>query len=730
MTTVPNIPTFDDFAFDILEHPSGNPICPLNTSLLEIEFSVLPGVTTHRLQSAMFTITDTSLAAGYLDTTALQYLRIVPYGDDSVALYGIIANVTQQYGGQEADGTTYNMLDIEVVGTETLLDSRECYRRPATTILPLENASIDPDDFAKYMVRETALSGTCDNDVDGNSRDRGWGTLVVEADAADCPSAIEISINEGLVGQAIQSLADKYNFTYELRPTFSGGAVTFTFKTAYPEGDDRSDGNTDGNADVILNDFIEAMIPEAEYHRTLIPMVNALHGSGYEEVEIDATSIAAWGRWEGASRSSTTANIQIELEHLLDREGCTFLFSSQGTGGAYKWLDDFFVGDTVTFANTRLGIAARDEVIASITASFPDGLLDLVVRWGDKTPTFTEDSKNENLAPSSGAIVAPGDAFGGYWQRIGTVLSPSTANDHVEAVRFRVDSAVDYLGLSGTNLIAHADVNLLLDGDRIYFQIAGVTRWQVSGGGNLYPEVTDTYSLGLANRRPSTVYGVAGDFTGDVNLGTGIGITHVDGNTDTYLLVADGTRYVPTDPTTLGIWGGYWQRAGTVLSPTTAGDYARADRFELGSATEFVGQGDGNDIELRAADDLMFSAGGAERWRINQGGNLFPIASDTYSLGTDALRPSYVYGVEGNFTGDVTIANGKGIIDTVTNTDGFVLRFNGTRGVPAALTLADIPAGAVLWTLTGDVLTTNPAASQVHLTDLLKVTGADIEVYA
>jgi len=657
MTTVPDVPNFDDFTFDILEHPSGNPICPLGTSLLEIEFSVLPGVTTDRLQSAVFTILDTSLAADYIDPTARQYLRIVPYNDEDRTLYGLIANLTQHYGGEEADGSTYNMIDVEVVGTEALLDNRESYRRPGTTIDPLEGTSVYPDDFAKYMVRETSLPGTCDNDAEGNSRDWAWGTLSVDADASECASAVDISINEGKVGQAIQGLADKYDFAFELRPTFSGGAVTFTFKTQSPAGDDCTDGNTDGNTEVILNDFVEAMIPEAEYHRTLLPMVNALHGNGYEEVELDSDSITNWGRWEGASRSSGQAKIQIELEHLKDREGCTFRYDAQGSGNAYKWLEHFDCGDKVTFSNNRLGIAARDETVAAIAASFPEGQLELAIRWGDKTPTYTDDEKNENLAPSPGAIIGPGDSYGGFWARddgnaylypresgddvrIGSTIHLDASTGHIEADRLE-----PYGGSAQTYIQADATVLNIASESNMRFRVGGALVAQIDGN-SFYPRVANG-QLGTISY--PWLY---------LRLATAGKIYHVDGAADT-VLGWDGAAYSPMTLADMGIQeiaDNLWEldtqitpvnqahdvRIGTEILLDASNGHIEADRIEPygGSAQTYI-QTDSTVLNIASESNMRFRVGGALVAQMD--GTSFYSRTASGQLGTGTYPWLHVY---------------------------------------------------------------------------------------
>jgi len=236
-----------------------------------------------------------------------------------------------------------------------------------------------------------------------------------------------------------------------------------------------------------------------------------------------------------------------------------------------------------------------------------------------------------------------------------------------------------------------------------------------------------TYTIwGL--RDDAGVLGVAAtDNTMVIEGGTGITVTK---DTEAFGAITYDSMLIDS------VWTRTSGSSPEVVSPATFADYVRVTRLEIASAADYIDisgslfvHADGN---LRLDGDRVYlQVAGATKWQVNTAGDLLPDATATYNVGANTKRPSTVYGVAGNFSGDVTIntAN-KGLVTTDAMTDGFVLRFNGTRGVPAAIAIGDLPAGFVLWTLTGDVLTTNPAGGKVSLTDTLTVTGADIEVYA
>jgi hypothetical protein len=115
----------------------------------------------------------------------------------------------------------------------------------------------------------------------------------------------------------------------------------------------------------------------------------------------------------------------------------------------------------------------------------------------------------------------------------------------------------------------------------------------------------------------------------------------------------------------------YWSRTGTVLSPATAGDYVQATRFEVGSATEFISAGDGNDLALYAADDVRIYAGSAETWRFANNGRLYPIAE--YDLGYTSNRLATIYGNTLNVDGATHTIRGVALTFPAANAAGALI---------------------------------------------------------
>ena len=75
----------------------------------------------------------------------MQMIRIVPYGEEDEALYGIIVEVRRRYGSDD-EGLLYNAIEVLAIGTEALLDSRESYTYSGGTVQEISIAAGKADD--------------------------------------------------------------------------------------------------------------------------------------------------------------------------------------------------------------------------------------------------------------------------------------------------------------------------------------------------------------------------------------------------------------------------------------------------------------------------------------------------------------------------------------------------------------------------------------------------------
>ncbi|MFA4972538.1 MAG: hypothetical protein WC683_07975 [bacterium] len=375
--TVPAIARWDDWRFDLCDS-NGVALCSLNEEAQDFEGTAIPGATAHRLETCSFKLPAHGRAASYIDPDVLQMIRITPYEQSAQALWGLIGKVREQYGKTAEQ----DYLTVSCVGVEYLLHSRQVYHWDGATIGWI-NVTGGVDDFLKEMVRQTAVAATCGTDVDGNSRAWTWGTLVVAANTT-AGTVDSYREGEGFLDEVIAAYAKDHGVGWELRPTVSGGAVTFTFATAVPN---NGTNKSTGASRVIINDFADVLVPSASRYRDWQLLVTDMHGMGYSLVASDTTLRTAWGRWEGACNETVHNQVELQLAQFGLKEGFEAEFeASAAAGGACRWLAEYYVGDIVLRNNTRLGIVSEAATIAAIKFTFPNRVLKLEIRWGEKEP--------------------------------------------------------------------------------------------------------------------------------------------------------------------------------------------------------------------------------------------------------------------------------------------------------------------------------------------------------
>jgi len=217
-------------------------------------------------------------------------------------------------------------------------------------------------------------------------------------------------------------------------------------------------------------------------------------------------------------------------------------------------------------------------------------------------------------------------------------LVRTNASGYIRATRLEVGGATEYISLPFAGQIG------VLGGT--YVRLSGAGTVVLLGAATFRPDVTATVDLGSL-----TKYWNDGFFKGDIYIdAAGKGIIASD-NTAGYVLAGDATRYVPTDPSTLGLWGGYWKRAGIVIDPTTAGDdvhvganitmdnstgYVRATRFEVGSAAEYINVPFAGQIGILGG--TLVRLNGAGTVAILAAATFRPDASSTVDLGLVAKK--------------------------------------------------------------------------------------------
>lgn len=416
MANVPPVPTFDDWSFELVNLSDATFTSLDANSIIKVAGWVNQGATAHRLESAQLEISANSPGAAALDWDAVQLLRIVPYADAPHELWGYLIKDKERY----TERGVRDAIAINVVPIEYLLHSRIVYETNAAADDP-EAIAVSPapnntgGDFAKEVVAKCML-GRFPTGVAADSRAWSFATLAVTGNAHD-GSVVPAGYNvfEGYLDELINALGREYAFVWELRPTVAAGVITFTFDTDDAGATDK----TSGANKIIIND-IGAMVPAAERYYDRGEMVNALHNRGISTAVLNAASITDNGRWEAQSNDVKAVDLAIALEQLDVKEGSTFDFEAAATADQVQWMGDlpggYEAGDLVLRNNIILDIAENSEIINGLRWSFPDRVLELEIRWGNKEPGQKKKQRGGKMKPAADVIpgfVEPTITFSG-----------------------------------------------------------------------------------------------------------------------------------------------------------------------------------------------------------------------------------------------------------------------------------------------------------------------------
>jgi len=735
MTTVPNVPRWEDFSFQLVNISDGTFQILTEQDLLNVDIWVEPAPTTQKLESGSLeapagTEDNPSIIASAMDWAAWQAIRIVPYGDTAKEFWGLIVNAQMQYSGSAIRDT----LKLSVVPIEYLLHSRVIYD---TTDTGFDGGNKAADDLAKFLVKESALGGTVGTDPDGNSRDWNWGTLAVQADASACAAVTaDYEIFEDYLDEIITALGLEYGFIWELRPSVAGGALTFTFNTEVTGGVDR----TAGANRWIINDFA-GRAPSGERHIDRSQLINAMHSRGITEVEIDAASIAAYGRWEGIGQGDDDQALNLDLENTELRTGSSFRYAN-----AYEWMANWDVGDTVIHNNNRLGVTAANDVVGGVRMSFPERVLDIELRWGLKKGSFTQKTKKGAHRQGGGG---GGAGSGGPGWALDTLPVSDTfmlgtsrlipRADHQHDLLVTADDtntatitagAVTFQGADDiTTSIIAGDLDIDHDDSAVvpgaYGDATHVCQLTVNQRGHL-TAAADVLISGVAPSAHDLLSASHGDTSADaVSRGSIIigsplpkwdeltvgnaneavvsdGVDVLWGFPQPAAHVIDGPQHTGVGAT-LDVVGFSAANTLDVLTPVSdtaganskllksdANGYLTTERYQVADANAYFYSAGAGNAQIVGSTYAGCKVGG--RVCLTDGTSWFSWNGD--ALGKAANRWQGFWSTSGNFTGDITIGTGVGIIHADGVVAGRVLRADGTRYIPAQLSVTDLTAGA------------------------------------
>lgn len=468
--TVPLVPKLDDWNFEIVNVSDGT-ATNVNVWIRDVSGWAGRGASGHRLESCDMELVSEvggaqSPAAAALAWAGVQLLRVTPYADATHEMWGLILKDKEAY----TERGRWDTIKVTVAPVGYLLHGRVVYYKAnaGANTVAVSAAASPADDFLKYLVAQ-CTSGV---DPDGDSRawDAALGTLAIEANESLAPAITQTELN-GYLDEVIDGIAKANSVDWELKPSVSAGAVTFTFATAYPRG---GSDKTTGASRVIINDF-GAMVPTGERYFDLEGMATVALARGYKAAYKNTAAYTAYGRWEVLTQSEAEEDaLKADVSRLGPKSGGTWGFNASATAGQCRWMAEYEVGDLVLRNNTRLGISAASEEINGIKWSFPKRVLELEIRWGNKEPTQSSKNSGGKHRPKPDDINYPawGSPVG-----VATDNDAGTSNDMLRAdakhlLRITADDAgympltagVGYITGAGGVATKIVDGKLVVDG--------------------------------------------------------------------------------------------------------------------------------------------------------------------------------------------------------------------------------------------------------------------------
>ncbi len=596
--------------------------------------------------------------------------------------------------------------------------------QPETAAGTFETPSLAIDDAFKWIVDHTFGPNAYDSFAAANRTRTG---LTIAADLGDHPTTQVIDVCNGMnVFEFLQRFGPNWDVDWRLRLEITAGKQNqMVFETFYPRrGLDKTESNFVARIPVLINDA-SVNVPRARKYRETASMVNVWVKDDLSGETADAASVAAWGR--RAARAPT--NVSDKLDTLIENKGIEegqeygFHPSEQCQLGED---DDFVVGDLVTVGNAHVGIAASDQPIK--------GALIEIAETGEETISLTFGQYEKTLgdkideAGGGGSDEYYPDPLHGLHDNSDVWVPLSNDDFRIWIKLACVDGSLTIVGDYATNTITFS----VVPSEVCYWDrnVNDAEVYTATASDDVVPN-GGTGTIGQSDDRWPAGYFVEGDFSGDVTIDTGGKGIVASNNTVGYVLVSDGTRYIPDDGSGIAVGGvGHWTVGSGFIRTTVAnknilslfgtGTIGSApDRWDFyyGVAASLTATMTARDVvvqggtvqmtDLRHIDwqndeyiygssgrlELVAATGqyvdisiaGTSQLRIYDGVVRSQITNNV-DLGTPAIRFKAIYGIAGNFTGDVTIdTGGKGLIMSDV-TAGKLLIANGTRYVPGSIT--------------------------------------------
>lgn len=590
MATVPQVSRLADWPLGLYNLSTGANIVIDPDEVLTFSGETIAGANGQRLTSASLdAIAGSRADPGYLRSklgwTGWYLFHALPYQDTDEALWGLLLKADVKYGNP-------SRVHLNIGAAETMLNWRIVEDGSGEGIAL---GAVAATDAVKAIVR-TSTTGT---DVDGNSRAWSFGSLAVVADTGS-GTALPAGYVEkagGKVGDVIQALAEKYGLVYELVPSWSGAAWTFTFDCKLAGGTDR----TTGAGRVVISDWGNE-VPEGERYYDLSNIVTVAYVDDTSGTSKDDGRIAVYGRIESSTKDQTSVQAAVTLANTDQKTGSVWKLNTALMGNSL-WMSKWWAGDTVVRISTELGLAESNEIIAGVQYEFgADRILRPAIRWGDKKPVASN-QKPDSPHSGGGGGGGSGPPIYGETADISFVASANasgiadlhTRADHAHKFALVVGALGEIVPASGvitfqvgTGLAAtkvdadtfslaadpanidHGGLAGLADDDHTQYLLASGTR-ALSGAWNAGQNITAPQFIASAGEYVDAASGVLrlyGDsavsaFVAstrvlrvgsaqvlidgvDLALESTFGITHEDASLAGQTLRYNGTRFIPS----------------------------------------------------------------------------------------------------------------------------------------------------------------------------------------
>lgn len=541
---------FEDWSRDLITLSDLTTVILDRQDIISEKGTVVKGATRHKLEQAEIVAPSevegtASVISAAMSWSGWQAIRWVPHQDSDHEIWGIIVKQSWAYETNVGNNR---------ITLRPLLDPGHIFfhaRIVGGEGTALSGNGIAADDFAKDLVN-AAFSGTTPG---GRSRAWGFGgTLSIAADNTECSVLSDEEAFDGYLDQVLDALAEKYNFLWELKPSISGGALTWTFETKANYLTDRTSG-----ANRVVIDGFAGSAPKGERYLDRVNMVNEWITKDRSTSVADTTSQTTWGLWEGITQSTTLDDIRIDLANSLEKEGSVWTYEPSVL--RVYWMVDFEVGDQVVKANSRTNEAESNAVIEAISWEWPDRVLKTTIRWGDKKPTKTAKDKSGGGGgggAGSGHDVAPqislvaDDSNKASPDELGQITVAGGAHIATTAGGDTLTVALDDYGwdATGGNIVVETNANGYAMVNRLYLastsnyvrasgsvaQIGGGTYVNVDIGGSAIVTVSSTAMYAQS----AATLGLASNYWGNAYLGSYVYV----GNGNVYIRNASNAMYL------------------------------------------------------------------------------------------------------------------------------------------------------------------------------------------